>query len=359
MEFFKHLNYSLGNEDWNVEEQALRVNPGDTVVCVTASGDRPLHLLMTDCAEIISIDMNHIQNYLLELKLAAISQLDFDKYLAFLGCTPCSHRMSMFMQLKSSLSPDASRFWLRNPKMIARGIIYQGMIERITNYGGKFLHLLRRKKIKKLLAFTDLDEQREFIQQHWDTPFWRKLFETLINPKFSRLLLNDPGLNLYTEYASKPGIYINQRMTRYLNHHLARKSPLLQLILTGKVIPDAYFPYLTEDGYNKIRRDSSRLKFMTGNIVEYLNKHKDSHIDCFSLSDIASYMPQETFEVLLRGIQYSARPGARFCMREFISKRYIPAELKAVFHRETSLEQKLELEETNFVYRFMVGEIRK
>jgi S-adenosylmethionine-diacylglycerol 3-amino-3-carboxypropyl transferase len=358
MEFYKHLNYSLGNEDWNAEEQALKVKPGDTALCVTASGDRALHLLMTECAQIISVDMNHIQNYLLELKLAAINHLDFDKYLAFLGCTPCSHRKSTFMQLKSSLSPEAARYWMKNEKMITSGIIYQGIVERFTRYSGFFLNLLRRSKIQKLLSFSDQEEQKEFIRKYWDTPFWRKLFETLCNPKFSRLILNDPGLNMYTEYAN-PGTYINQRMTRYLQHNLARKSPLLQLILTGKVMPDAYFPYLTEEGYHLIRRDTSRITLRTENIVEFLNNQSDHRIDCFSLSDIASYMPQNTFEKLLQGIQQSANHGARFCMREFVSKRYIPAELKSVFQRETDLEQKLELEETNFVYRFMVGEIKK
>jgi S-adenosylmethionine:diacylglycerol 3-amino-3-carboxypropyl transferase len=242
--------------------------------------------------------------------------------------------------------------------MITRGIIYQGIVERFTRYSGFFLNLVRRSKIQKLLSFSDQEEQTEFIRKYWDTPFWRKLFETLCNPKFSRLILNDPGLNMYTEYSS-PGTYINQRMTRYLQHNLARKSPLLQLILTGKVIPDAYFPYLTEEGYHRIRRDSSRITLRTENIVEFLNNQSDHRIDCFSLSDIASYMPQNTFEKLLQGIQQSANQGARFCMREFVSKRYIPAELKSVFYRETDLEQKLELEETNFVYRFMVGEIKK
>jgi len=314
---------------------------------------------MTDCAEIISIDMNHVQNFLLELKLAAINHLDFDKYLAFLGCTPCSNRLSTFMQIKFALSPEAAQYWLKNKDMINSGIIYQGMVERLTKVVGKFLRLMRRKKINKLFSFTNLSEQREFAEEHWDTKLWRKMFEFFTNPKISRLILTDPGLNSYTDYSTHPGVYINQRINRYLQNNLARNSPLLQLILTGEVTPDAYFPYLTEDGYYKIRRDTSRLKLITTNIVEYLNNHKESHVDCFSLSDIASYMPQEAFESLLKGIRHSAKPGARFCLREFISKRYIPAEFTGHFQRESALEHKLEMEETNFVYRFMVGEVKK
>jgi hypothetical protein len=32
MDFRTHLNYSLSNEHWHVEEQALRVNKGDKVI---------------------------------------------------------------------------------------------------------------------------------------------------------------------------------------------------------------------------------------------------------------------------------------------------------------------------------------
>ena len=96
MDFYNRLNYSLGNEDWCVEEQALRVNPGDRVICVTASGDRPLHLLLSDCKEVCAIDMNPVQNYLLELKIAALKALDYEEYLGFLGCHDTPHRYAIF-----------------------------------------------------------------------------------------------------------------------------------------------------------------------------------------------------------------------------------------------------------------------
>lgn len=67
MDFYQHLNFSIGNEDWHVEKQGLRIAPGDRAICVTASGDRALHLLMTPCESIVAIDMNQIQNFLLEL----------------------------------------------------------------------------------------------------------------------------------------------------------------------------------------------------------------------------------------------------------------------------------------------------
>ena len=71
--FFKRLSYSIGNEDWETEREALSIQADDKVLCITASGDRPLNLLMNECREIVSIDANPVQNYLLELKIMIMS----------------------------------------------------------------------------------------------------------------------------------------------------------------------------------------------------------------------------------------------------------------------------------------------
>lgn len=359
MDFYKHLNYSIGNEDWHTEQQALRVNKGDTVVCVTASGDRPLHLLMTDCKEVISIDSNRIQNYLLMLKIAALVKLDYEKYLAFLGCTATPFRWEIFQEIKSYLPHDVAHFWENHKKMIVRGVIYQGITERFSKSTSRVFKLIRRNKIATLFSFQDIESQREYVTHHWDTFLLRKIFEIFSNPKLIKFAVNDPGLTTFIDISIKPGKYIYQRMLKYLNKHLARKSALLQLLFMGHVLPEAYFPYLTFSGYTKIRSNVHKLNYHTDNILNFLNKHEPNSIDCFSLSDIASYMPQKSFEELLHAIAHSAKPNARFCIREFLSKRSIPTKLKIIFDRNLQLEDKIEYEESNFVYRFLAGDIKK
>jgi S-adenosylmethionine-diacylglycerol 3-amino-3-carboxypropyl transferase len=319
-----------------------------------------IELLMTPCAEVISIDMNRIQNHLLSLKLAAIAALDYEKYLAFLGCTPSKHRVAMLNDIKPFLSAETLAFWQTNQAALRKGIIYQGRMERLTKASSLMFRLVRPSKIRKLFSFDHLDEQRQFVKQEWDTPMLRKLFSVVVNPKLLRHVLNDPGLNSYVDYAEKPGLYIYQRMIDLLDNRLAKNSALLNLLFRGSLSPEAYFPYLTHQGYRAIRQSQARIAIVTGNTIDFLNQPTSAgQIDCFSMSDIASYMPQEAFEKLLRGIQHAAKPNARFCLREFISNRKIPNELQPVYKRDNSLESKLEKEESNFVYRFMVGEIQK
>lgn len=358
MGFYNCLNYSLGNEDWHVEAQGLRPGAHDHAVCVTASGDRSLHFLMTDCAQVTSIDMNPVQNHLLDLKLAAIKKLDFEKYLDFLGLNSTTHRQAIFNELKSELtSKETLDFWENHQGMIKKGVIYQGKTERLTHFGGKFIQLFR-PHLTDLFSFTDINEQREYLNQKWDTTIWRHLIQMLIGSKLIKFILRDPGLTK-AELAITPGEYVYSRMIHYLQENLARKSPMLQLIFTGRLLPEAYFPYLTWEGFSRIQKNPGRLKYETGNIVDFLNTHEPNQFDCFSMSDIASYMPQSAFEQLLNGIIHSAKPNARFCLREFMSLRHVPSHLKPILKRAPVLEKKLEKEESNFVYRFIAGEVDK
>ena len=86
--FFSQLRYSFGNEDWQTEKEALDIKPQDVVLCITASGDRPLNLLTRECQRMVCVDANRIQNHLLELKAAAIAVLDYKTILDLLELFP-------------------------------------------------------------------------------------------------------------------------------------------------------------------------------------------------------------------------------------------------------------------------------
>ena len=132
--FFSRLSYSIGNEDWRTEERALNLQPQDEVLCITASGDRPLNLCMRPCKRLVCVDANPIQNLLLELKLASLKALEFPEYLRFLGAKPCSNRLQAFEKVEAHLDSRAADFWCKNKKMVEKGILYQGAVEKLTKY---------------------------------------------------------------------------------------------------------------------------------------------------------------------------------------------------------------------------------
>lgn len=356
--FFSLLRYSFGNEDWRTEQAALDIQPQDQVLCITASGDRPLNLLSRECQKIVCIDANHVQNHLLQLKAAAMTLLEYPEYLSFLGAVSGERRKETLQLLLPYMDPQAAQFWVKHEKMVHKGILYQGSVERLTNVIAKFFTIMRGKKVKRLFEMNDLDEQKKFLREEWDSILWRKIFNIILNPLVTRFFIKDPGLaNVGSDI--KAGSYIYDRIHASLERELAKKNSLLSLILTGRVAQEAFSPYLTEMGIQAIKTRLSSLEIRTTDVIDYLDSLSGPTFDVFSLSDVASYMSYPNFIRLLKNIVKTAKPGARFCLRQFLSSYEIPANLQPYFVRNKSLERRLERQDTCFVYRFLVGTIDK
>lgn len=62
---------------------------------------------------------------------------------------------------------------------------------------------------------------------------------------------------------------------------------------------------------------------------------------------------------MLKGILRAAKPGAKFCLRQFLTLHKIPEPLVSHFKRDKNLEKELEDEDSCFIYRFFVGDVVK
>ncbi len=359
MPFFTRLNYSFGNEDWGTELKALKIKRSSHVLCVTASGDRPLHLMLDSPAKITAIDANSIQNHLLELKYAALNTLDYDDYIGFLGVVSSKNRESQFQKVAKEMTPLAASFWNKNGSLIMNGVLYQGHIERVTRYVAAASSLFRPYKTKRLFEQQDLSTQSKFVQDEFDTMALRKIFDIVLSRLVSKTLTIDPGLyqNIPNEF--RLGHYIYDRMLNVLHRYLAKENPLVSLLFRGYVGWEALPPYLKPPGVEKIRNCNTQLSILTEDMIKHMENVLPCTYDTFSLSDVASYISQEKFNRMITGMYHAATPGARFCIRQFSSNHQIPIGLRDRLVRDTALEKQLEKEEKCFIYRFMVGKILK
>ncbi|KIC72030.1 hypothetical protein DB41_AA00110 [Neochlamydia sp. TUME1] len=363
--FFSRLSYSFGNEDWRSEQEALKIKTGDRVLSITASGDRPLHLLLDDCEEIVSIDANPIQNHLLNLKCVAMQHLSYKEYIEFLGAVPArKQRLHTFQKLLPHFEEKSRHYWINKKKMIEKGVLYQGVVEKkCQSIVAPLLRILRGKKVDKLFEFSDLKEQQEFVKKAWDKVYWRKLFDLSLNSALARLLLrcivSDPGLYNHLNGATRVGSYLYRRMHNSLMHNLAKESLLFSLIFKGKVAPEAFPPYLTQEGVSIIKKRTHRLKVKNIDVVTFLETSPANSFDCFSLSDVASYLSPKNFAKMMQEVLRVAKPQARFSIRQFLSNHQLPENLVSSFARDGELEDRLEKKDRCFVYRYMAGTISK
>ena len=358
-QFSARLNYSFGNEDWLSEQRALLIKPDSRLVTITASGDRPLHALLDNPAKVIAVDSNSIQTELLNLKSAALQSLNFDDYIGFLGGSDFKQKEEVLKRTLKNMEGRSAKFWLENKALIHKGILYQGRIEKVTKFIAGTARLFRPDKVRKLFELDNLEEQKQFVSEKWDTSSMRKVFDIIGSRFMSKLLVIDPGLYANLAPTFRLGSYIYNRMLDSLNRYLAKENLLMSLIFRGYVNKEAFPPYLKSTGSEIIRSRLGKIKPVTDNVIHYMENSPSNSFDRFSLSDIASYMSQKEFHRMLKAMHHSSSQGARFCIRQFTSDYQIPQELKDKFQREPILEKELEEKDRCFVYRFMVGTINK
>jgi S-adenosylmethionine-diacylglycerol 3-amino-3-carboxypropyl transferase len=354
--FFNTLNYSSCNEDGLAELKALDISPSDSVCCITGSGDRPLHLLLGDPAHILSFDLNPAQNYLLELKLAAIREMDYSEFVQFLGLHPSvTSRWESYGSLRPQLSSEAARWFDSRRGMIERGILYEGRWERYFRMSSSHMRFLRGAKIRQLFVFDDLEEQRRFVHEQWNTWGWRLLLRLSFNSLAFRFVLGDPGFYAYADPKRPAWRYIYERMTCFLENHLARSSFMMALIFQGRFFdPLHYPPYLREENFTFLKARVGRIRIETAALFDVLSNPAHAACNKYSLSDVSSFLSVEAYQRLLTF--FANKKGVRFCLRDFLTSRLPPLEAsQAGLRFLTDLQERLALDDTSFGYTFTIG----
>ncbi len=321
MRFFTTLNYSSCTEDWRTERRALAIGPDDRVLAITGGGDRPLNLLLDDPARVTAIDMNPAQTALLRLKMEAMRAPTHEQYLARVA-----------------------------------GSLYAGRWERFYRRMAKITRLLRGREIDALFAFTDLEAQRAFVRRTWDRGWWRLVFRLLCSPLWSRAFLGDPAYYAHVDPRLSAGDYLYDAMRASLDRHLARENFMLSLLFRGRLAEEDLPPYLAPATVPAIRARLDRIEVRTAELIAFLESTPE-RFTRFSLSDVTGFLGPSRFDRLLAAMVRAAEPGARFCIREFLTAHRVPGGLP--LRREPALEEELRRDDRAFAWRFIVGTVKQ
>jgi S-adenosylmethionine-diacylglycerol 3-amino-3-carboxypropyl transferase len=352
--FDETLNYSSVNEDWDTELLALRAGPGDRVLCVTGSGARPLALLARTEAEVVAIDRNRGQNHLLRLQLAAIGALSLDEHLRWIGVCEAepAWRLNLYRRrLESWLEPATQRWCRQHETALARGVVYAGRWERHFRRVSRLARSIW--PVDTLFSFEDLERQQEWLAAHWSAGLWTAAWRMVCSPAFSRAFFGDPAF--YGRLDVSPGRFLQGRMRRCLETHLARDSFMVSLVLRGTLSPHDMPPHLTESGRSLVRERWNRLRIVDADLVDHLRRGPEQAYDRFSLSDVPSFLDDGGSSALWREILRAAAPGARVVVREFLRRPRVPAGLP--ISRDADLEQTLARKDRSFGYDFIIASV--
>ena len=237
--------------------------------------------------------------------------------------------------------------------------LYHGRWERYYQRVARIAQALRGRLIAQLFAFDALAAQSDFVGKTWDRPWWRATFRAMCHRTFSRVFFGDPAFYAHVPQGFSIGDYIYDGMIRSLHRVLARENFMVSLILTGRLTEFDLPPSLSPAGFESIRSQLPKVTIATGDAVSLFESMPANSFTRFSLSDVPSFFDAKGFERLLAAIAHCAAPGARVCIRQFLTAHDIPARFGGVPVREPALEGALQGEDHAFAYRFVVGTIAK
>src|SRR5438067_11675708 len=354
----KWILYSTCDEDSLSELRALNISERDRVVSVTGSGCRTLSLLSCNPNSLVSVDYSAGQNYLLELKLAAIRELSYDGLLRFLGIDRCAQRWQTFELLERYLSPQAAAYFRRYRSAIQKGVLFSGRHELFyARFVVPIVHLLFGRTLKRIFDASTVEEQRNIYKGQLDGTLWRWLVRNGFSESTLRFILNDNQYSIEIDVSSV-GDYVLDRLHHTFSHHLSKNNHWINFMLNGKYPNRNCLPhFLLYASYEAISRAKTELTIITEDLGGYLQKLPSKSVDKFSLSDVTSCVDRQQFRMLLREVARTSRPGGRLCYRNFLAKYAVSFYLEGIAQRDDAVCSSLDQDDMAFVYSFEVATI--
>jgi S-adenosylmethionine-diacylglycerol 3-amino-3-carboxypropyl transferase len=352
--FTRTLNFTSANEDGATELAALSLTPADHVLCLTASGARPLDLLLGAPAKITSIDINPAQNELLRLKIAAYRALGDEALHAYLGLAPTRHRLDLHRRVETYLEPPSRAFWNGRRGAVATGIWQSGRWERVLRLGAAGTRLLRGRHIAALFDAATLEEQATIWRAHFDDAVWHAAVRLLSQRWFWTRIIGEPG-GAFLPPPPESEARLTGLFRRASENFFFRESDFAALLFFGRHVPGGALPlHIRPENLSAMRAGLDRITIAEAGLAG-LGEAGLGRFDAFSLSDFGSYCGQEIYDACWRGILAAARPGARYCERVFMNPVAPGPDLMRSIQPDAAQSAALSRTDTAIIYDIRCG----
>lgn len=300
--------YSTVWEDERVIEHGLRPTRGERVLSITSGGCSSLQCLLFDAGEVVSIDLSTYQTALLQLKCAAVRTLSHSELWELLGLTPSVRRRELYARARSALPGEFADYWDARPSAVAAGVTLSGGHDRRLHFIGWCMTMIQgRRRMDRLLACADLDEQRSFVDGEWNTRRWRAVLRIALGrTAVARAVRDGERDRVITSVVDEldhllRDVAISENF--YLYYLFRRTYPS----------PDLCPAWLRADSHAVIRDRLERVTTRTQAVEDFLASPSAGTFDCYNMSNVFDWMTPQATEHLLAQIVRAARPGARLC----------------------------------------------
>ena len=358
---FSDILYAQCWEDPQLDRKALRISPRDVVFSITSGGCNCLALLIDNPRELIALDLNPHQSFILELKIAAFKTLSYSELLEFIGVRESGRRIELYDRVRTVFHGPALTFWDERTELLSEGILHAGRYEGYMRLLRTWLQrLIGRHTIRSFFETDDPGRREELYRTKWNNIRWR-LFTRIFLSRTLMSLLFDKAFFRYLDTSFSFGKHFASKTRNALTALPVRSNPFLSYILLGNFHDEDALPlYLRKEHFEVIRSRVDRVRIVTDSCESFFSTLADNSISRFNFSNIFEWMAPEAFELLLREVVRVAADGAILTYRNLLVPRERPESLREQLIPQKQLAAFLLRTDRSFIYsKYVIEQVRK
>lgn len=362
--YFRGIVFNQSWEDPEMDRQALAIRPTDTALSITSGGCNSLNILCQGPKRMISTDGNPAQNYLMELKRAAIRHLDHEAFFDIFGAWRPERIRDLYPEaLRADLSPEAQKFWDKRIGRLSKGLYTMGKMSIFVRILRLYLFgAVGRKRLYGLFDLESLEEQDAYYREHIEPRLWRRWSRWFLSLK---PVLYFAGIhpNQLELVEKEVGVYefAKQRISHVLTRLPIRENYFMAQAVLGRYLDKVNVPpYLRAENFVRLQSNIERLEIVTTWLGTFLDAQPEGSIDKFNLLDIFDWMNEAQFEGALRSVIRAGADGGRIIYRSGIWDLPAPKALDACLEPHPEEAKALLLTDRSALYgAFHIYTIRK
>jgi S-adenosylmethionine-diacylglycerol 3-amino-3-carboxypropyl transferase len=358
---FSDIIYAQCWEDPEIDRIAFHIGIDDIVFSITSGGCNVLSFLADNPKKVIALDLSPYQNYLLDLKMAAFREFDYEELLEFLGLLSSERRHELYSRLTKHMRPESISYWADQQNKIQEGIIHSGRYEKYMQMLKKWMNLLVGKSLAEELFACNTQQERELLyDKKWNNPRWRIFTKIFLSRTMMTLLFTGKFFD-QLEGSFSFGDHFRSNLKRAIIVLPLKENYFLAYVLLGRFYNLINIPvYLKRENFEKIKSRIDRIEMVTGSCEDYFRGIPDDSITKFNYSNIFEWMDHSSFENLLRETIRVASNGSILTYRNLLVKRSRPESLATWIKPQTELSEELHAADRSFIYRdYVVEQITK
>lgn len=287
----RNLVYNACWEDPRCDRVALDIEPDHELMMITSAGCNALDYLLDNPRHIHCVDMNPRQNALLELKIAAINQLDYETFFSLFGQGGTSEARTIYHDaLRAELPEPARLFWDRKIYYFSGDSSFYfkgttGLFARIANTYINFRKA--RDAIEQVFHLETRAEREEIYHGYIKNQLWTDLIRRLLGFDGTLSLLGVPKpqrQQIEENYQGGIVQFMEDCLATVFTRISLQDNYFWWLYLFGYYTPERCPEYLRRENFERLRGLTGRISTHSSSILEFLNQH-DGRIDRFVLLD--------------------------------------------------------------------------